>query len=291
MNILILTSTENRHAFVAYKIASEFQEDNISLIMEPKNSVGIKKSRFDRFLAAKNKVSFLKRYFINAIFFKSLSRVAKEKKESEDYFFDNSYRKKLNSLSLNTVEEVEHGYSINNLKYVKIMKDLAPDIILVMGTSLIKEDIIKLPSLGILNIHTGISPFYRGGMTNFWPFIYNELGYCGVTVHKLDIGIDSGDIIFHGVPDIETNDSYSSINCKSIKLGTSLMIDAVKDLKRGNLNAIKQWNDNECKLFFNKDYNGYFAHRYLKTHKDVLNKFLKDKVYPKKLILRDSHDN
>ena len=58
-----------------------------------------------------------------------------------------------------------------------------------MGTSLIKEEIIKTPKLGILNIWLDLSPYFRGGKTNFWPFIYNDLGAYGVTVHKLDLGI------------------------------------------------------------------------------------------------------
>lgn len=290
MNIVILTSTENRHAYVASKIASHFPEDDISVILEPKDSKNIKKSRFQRFLNSKNKISFINRYLINLIFYKSLKSVAKEKKDAEELYFNDINKQKLASLKLKVLEKVEHGYNVNDNNYVEIIESLCPDIIVVMGTSLIKENIIKIPKLGILNIHTGLSPFYRGGMTNFWPFIYKELGFCGVTVHKLDIGIDSGDIIYHGLPNIVMGDTFSSINCKSIKLGTSLMIDAIKDLKNNDLNSTKQWKDGDCKLFFNQDFNGYYAYKYIKSYKDVLRDFLETKSFPEKLFLRDIDD-
>ena len=47
------------------------------------------------------------------------------------------------------------------IKVCQPHKKINPDIIVVMGTSLIKEEIIKIPQLGILNMHTGLSPYYR----------------------------------------------------------------------------------------------------------------------------------
>ena len=54
---------------------------------------------------------------------------------------------------------------------------------------------LKVFSNKILNIHLGLSPFYRGQATNYWAFVNNEIQFIGATFHKIDGGIDTGPII------------------------------------------------------------------------------------------------
>ena len=170
MNIIILTSMENRHDYVSSKIINYFNNDNIFLLKEPKASKDRNKSKFNKFINSKNKFIKLRKFIINFIFFKFLKKVAKEKKETELKYFGDLDKDTLAILKSKTLSEVSVGESINDIKYVTKIINFQPDIIIVMGTSLIKDEIIKIPKLGILNIHTGLSPYYRGGMTNFWPF-------------------------------------------------------------------------------------------------------------------------
>lgn len=295
MNILILTANNNRHKYFVCKIINQFDNDKISVLIEPKkNPKSISNYRLirllKRFIRSKKKFFFLKRNFLNLLFFKYIKKIENEKKNTEHYYFKNLSDSELLKLQTMTLDCVDQGKSINDEKYVNLIKGLNPDIIVVMGTSLIKEEIIKTPKLGILNMHTGLSPYFRGGKTNFWPFIYNDLGACGVTVHKLDLGIDSGDIISHGLPEITQEDTYSSINCKAIILGTSLMINAIGRLKEGNLKSVQQWDDTNCRLFFNDDFNGYHAFKYIKDHKKIISNFIRNKKYPEKLLI-NNNDN
>ena len=96
-----------------------------------------------------------------------------------------------------------------------------------MGTCLLKKKIISLAP-NVINMHTGLSPYYRGGWTNFFPIIDNVYGHFGVTIHRMSIGIDSGDIIFSSQTKIDLNDDYFSINCKAISDGTIIMIKTIK---------------------------------------------------------------
>jgi methionyl-tRNA formyltransferase len=80
----------------------------------------------------------------------------------------------------------------------KITEDIIikkkPDIILLFGTSIIKKNIFNIPSFGTINIHTGINPKYRGG-GNPWAFINDDVENIGYTIHFVNAGIDTGQII------------------------------------------------------------------------------------------------
>ena len=67
-----------------------------------------------------------------------------------------------------------------------------PDVVLVFGTGLLKPPLIDAVPGRILNIHLGLSPYYRGAGTNFWPLVNGEPEYCGATIHYLDAGVDTG---------------------------------------------------------------------------------------------------
>ena len=104
----------------------------------------------------------------------------------------------------------------------------------------------------------------------------------------LNPGIDSGDIIAHGIPIIKPRDNYADVNSKAIILGSKLMVKAIEDIANGSSNFVNQWT--KGKLFFDRDFNGYQARRYLKTlESGVVSDFLNeqangDVIYPERLI-------
>ena len=76
-------------------------------------------------------------------------------------------------------------------------ENLQPDLIVVSGTSLIKKPVINIQaSIGIINLHTGLSPYVKGGpnCTN-WCIANNDFHLVGNTIMWLNEGIDSGNII------------------------------------------------------------------------------------------------
>ena len=151
---------------------------------------------------------------------------------SADYF--NTHHKNLTLTKIN-----KKHYSINDDYNVNVIRGMHPDIILVFGTILLSNRIISSAKY-VLNLHTGISPYYRGGPTNLWPFIKKEFGYFGVTIHLLSLGIDKGPIIYTVRPKIIPNDNYGTINSRSIILGVKSLIKAIKIIEKGtHLELIK----------------------------------------------------
>lgn len=106
---------------------------------------------------------------------------------------------------------VERGWFSSD-KCFDLVREINPDLILVYGTSIIKGPIINYFKNKILNVHLGLSPYYRGAGTNYFPFVYDEPEYCGATYMFLDEGIDTGKIIHQIRPDIFEVDSFHQLS-------------------------------------------------------------------------------
>ncbi len=78
---------------------------------------------------------------------------------------------------------------------------LSCDAIVVFGASYIKAPLVdELVARRALNIHMGVSPYYRGSGCNFWAVHDGNADLVGATIHLLSAGLDSGDILFHALP-------------------------------------------------------------------------------------------
>ncbi|HEB75037.1 MAG TPA: hypothetical protein ENJ04_01620 [Nitrospirae bacterium] len=129
---------------------------------------------------------------------------------------------------------------VSSPENVSLLKDLAPDVIAVCGCSILKRDLLSVPPRGTLNLHSGLAPYYRGCSCYFWPLYNNEPEYLGVTIHYVDPGIDKGDIIHQGRPELEADDDEVTIFIKIMKLGTSLMIKSLHEIELGKVRSYKQ---------------------------------------------------
>ena len=130
--------------------------------------------------------------------------------------------------------------SHNGPACLALLQQLAPDVIAVYGTAIIKSPVIRMARQGVLNMHTGISPRYRGADTIFWPLHNEEPEWVGVTVHILDEGIDSGPIIAIGRPDLAPNDDEPSLFAKAVRVGSALYVDAVRAVADGRAAPVPQ---------------------------------------------------
>jgi phosphoribosylglycinamide formyltransferase-1 len=101
--------------------------------------------------------------------------------------------------------------AINDPENVKKIIDLKPDTIVSFGSSIIKPALIDAFPGRFINVHLGLSPYYRGSGTNFWPFVNNAPEYCGVTFMKIDSGIDTGEVIHQMRSEMYPNDSFHVI--------------------------------------------------------------------------------
>ncbi len=143
---------------------------------------------------------------------------------------------------------------INEPHIVKKMESLAPDGIAVFGSGILKKPIIDICPNKIFNIHLGLSPYYRGSGTNFWPFINEEPEYAGITIHYIDEHVDTGKIIHQDYSIIERKDSFHDIGCKTIIRAAELFVRTFKELENNTLSDGFTQRE-KGKLFMRKDFN------------------------------------
>ena len=119
--------------------------------------------------------------------------------------------------------------SHNDVECEQILDRTKPEIIVVYGTQIIRDNIFRRAGIVTLNMHTGLSPYYRGDSTLFWPIYYNDREHIGVTVHKLVAEVDGGDIVHTGRISYTAGDTEASIFAKGVNLGTNLYLQAVQE--------------------------------------------------------------
>lgn len=106
--------------------------------------------------------------------------------------------------------------AINDDEIVNEISELNPDIIISFGCSIIKSSLLDNFKGKFVNIHLGLSPYYRGTATNFFPFVNEEVSCVGVTFMHIDSGIDTGAIIHQMRPGIFPGDTIHQIGNRLI---------------------------------------------------------------------------
>lgn len=131
-----------------------------------------------------------------------------------------------------------------------------PDVILVSGTRLVKEKMFNIkPSIGILNLHTGLSPYVKGGpnCTN-WCIANKDFHLIGNTIMWIDKGIDTGNILTTEFTPLNGNESLVELHIKVMEHAHNLYRNAIKFLDLGNRQSIKQSVIASGKTYFTKQW-------------------------------------
>lgn len=117
-----------------------------------------------------------------------------------------------------------------------------PDLIVVSGTSLIRDKLLSLtPTIGIVNLHTGLSPYVKGGpnCTN-WCIANNSFHYIGNTIMWIGKGIDSGNILTTEHTTFNGKESFAEVHMKVMEHAHSLYLKALHYLKAGGSKSVSQ---------------------------------------------------
>jgi phosphoribosylglycinamide formyltransferase 1 len=137
---------------------------------------------------------------------------------------------------------------INSDEVIKEIIDLNPDFILAYGCSIINPPLIQHFKNKFLNVHLGLSPYYRGSGTNFFPFVNNEPDNVGATFMYIDEGIDTGDIIHQIRAEIYFGDSIHQIGNRLISKIAYTYIEIINNFE--NLVDIKQPENKKDGLYY-----------------------------------------
>jgi phosphoribosylglycinamide formyltransferase-1 len=106
--------------------------------------------------------------------------------------------------------------AINSPAHCDDIRALEPDLLIAYGCSIIREPLLGAYRGRFLNVHLGLSPYYRGGGTNYWPLVIGEPEYVGATFMHLDAGIDTGEIIHQIRAEYAWGDTPSQIGNRLI---------------------------------------------------------------------------
>lgn len=105
---------------------------------------------------------------------------------------------------------------INTSKYTQEIIYSKPDLLVAYGCSIIRDPLLSAFRGRFLNVHLGLSPYYRGSGTNYWPLVNGEPEYVGATFMHIDAGIDTGEIIHQVRANYCWGDSPSQIGNRLI---------------------------------------------------------------------------
>lgn len=137
------------------------------------------------------------------------------------------------------IEYLKHK-NINSKDFIDELKKYNCDLFVSMSfNQIFKNEIINLPRLNTINCHAGKLPFYKGRNILNWALINDEKEF-GITVHYMDEGIDTGDIVLQrAYPIIDTDDYSTLLETAQVECAT-ILYDAIIMFKEGDVQVVSQ---------------------------------------------------
>ncbi|MCI6431750.1 MAG: methionyl-tRNA formyltransferase [Oliverpabstia sp.] len=125
-------------------------------------------------------------------------------------------------------------------EFIEILRKLEPEVIVVVAFGqIIPQEILDLPPYGCINVHASLLPKYRGAAPIQWAVIDGE-PQSGVTIMKMDAGLDTGDMITKVVVPIAEEETGGSLFDKLSAAGAGLLVDTLPSLTNGTAVYEKQ---------------------------------------------------
>lgn len=117
--------------------------------------------------------------------------------------------------------------SINDDEVIRVLQQHNPDVVIVNGTSIIREPILTSVNCRFINTHAGITPKYRGVHGMYWALVNDDIANSGVTVHFVDKGIDTGGVIYQARTRPQRDDNFSTYFYLQIAEGVRILDKAI----------------------------------------------------------------
>ncbi len=135
---------------------------------------------------------------------------------------------------------------------------------------ILRHQMFSMPRLGTINCHAGLLPFYRGRSVLNWALINDEPEF-GVTVHFIDEGIDTGDIILQERLAITDDDDYESLLTRATQACSSVLPRAVRMLAEGTFQRVPQSTIHPVGTYFTRRRFGDEVIDWTRTSREVFN--------------------
>lgn len=127
-----------------------------------------------------------------------------------------------------------------------ILQELEPELIVVAAYGkILPLEILELPKLGCVNVHSSLLPKYRGAAPINWAILNGE-DETGVTIMYMAEGLDTGDILAQRSTPIDINENAAELFSRLSDLGAELLIEVLEQLDQGTAVAVPQDDNLSC---------------------------------------------
>src|SRR2546421_3955525 len=140
----------------------------------------------------------------------------------------------------------EHGVpvfqpeSVNTPEGVAALKSLAPELLVVAAYGqILSRDVLSVPPLGGINVHASLLPKYRGAAPIAWAIYHGETE-SGVTIIKMSVSLDAGDILAQEAITLEPLETSGEAEARLAVLGATLALDVIRQMDAGTVQGRKQ---------------------------------------------------
>ncbi len=121
-----------------------------------------------------------------------------------------------------------------------VLADLKPDLVIVAAYGLIlPETVLKIPRWGCINVHASLLPRWRGASPIQHAILAGDQE-TGITIMQMDVGLDTGDILYQASCPIEREDTAQSLHDRLAKLGGEALLSTLEQLLAGQIKAAPQ---------------------------------------------------
>jgi len=120
--------------------------------------------------------------------------------------------------------------SVNSEACRVALRELEPDVVVVYGARIIKPETLACVRAPFINYHAGINPKYRGQNGAYWALSNADAAHAGVTVHLVDEGVDTGDVLYQARAEMARDDNIATYQHRQMAVALPLVIRAVEDV-------------------------------------------------------------
>lgn len=238
MKIVLLTGSHPRHFYVANQLIKTGQvvghlvEQRENFVPQPPSGL----SEIDR-------VNFIRHF--------------KERDESEHRFFKEyeTLNHDVNTLKVSMEQ-------LNSPETIDWIQSFDADLLISYGVHKLSNELLDKAPKHAWNIHGGLSPWYRGNVTLFWPFYNLKPNWAGMTIHRLTAQLDGGGIVHHSVPQLVHGDGVHDVANKAViqvaedlkKIITNINLENVQYVPQksaGKLFTSSDWQPQHLRIVYN----------------------------------------
>lgn len=119
--------------------------------------------------------------------------------------------------------------SVNSAQTESLLRELMPDVVIINATRIITERILGCIAAPFVNMHSGITPKYRGVHGAYWALVASDTKACGVTVHLVDRGIDTGKALRRALIAPSARDNFVTYPLLQLGAGLPLLLSVLAD--------------------------------------------------------------